>query len=1070
MPALDRAKTLQAAEKYVRAGKLLEAVKEYQKLVDDNPRDMNLVNKLGDLLLRAGKNQDALKQFMRIADFFAKDGFHLKAIAMYKKISKIDPSNLECQQRLATLYHEQGLATEAKSAYKAIADTYVKSGKTPGATEALKRLLEIDPDDVKSRMTLAEMLARNNQNEDAALQYAMVARVAAARGASDEAVAVVRRAIKLSPSHAELPAVLLSVVTRLDHAPSELVQAAEEIAGHAKRSSRAVVLMAEALRRAGREDEADEALKRLNGESLDDDLDLEALVIVGRFHTARGRVGEGYVWIEKAVDRLAAGGKAAEAASMVDVFLQSHGDHPEALQKLSDLAAKSQDAATEFDALQRLVSSLIDSGHAERARGPMERLASLRAGDPAVLELQERLRGGGKPKAPAAPAPPPVPAPSPPRPAASAAAPSRAESEDEEASEIFNLEGDESLPEISLAEEDEDDGEVIEIDADEEETPAPAAAPARPAAVQAKAPAASHAQPHAAPKAVDLSPDDSDEPDYGGPKSKIQEIQDADASGQPIDEEFISEHLTEAEVFVKYGLMDKAREQLRSILKKYPRHDAAHLRMKDLALSEGNTDAAVRECLALAEIRRGEGKNDEARELVNEAVRIDPDHPELQKQGVAAERPAAPRVVPAAAVPAAAAAKPKKAAAPPPPPPSLNLDDDDLEIDLDLPEEPPAAAPARPQKAAAPAPAPAPPARGAKPAAPDFASTTAKTVLPLEPEPEESDDLDMLREALAEPDSEKLGEVDFYIEQGLVDEARQILFQLQKRFPGSEAVEERVRRLEAPAETPAHAGPPAAGEDDVDFEVEQALTGKHRPIATAAAPKAHPPARDKEPPPPAKAEAKKAAPAPAPPPAAAPRAAPVRPVFKVEKHVADASGDFFDLAGELDRSMDEEQVKSDATAKDALDGQAHTFEDIFAAFRKGVEQQVGSDDFDTHYNLGIAYKEMGLVDEAIGEFQFAARDPSRALECCGILGLCFRDKGMPELALKWYKRGLDMPGLDEQQAVGLRYDMAEVHREQGEFDQALRMYTEVFGIDSTYREVGSRIKEMRSQLPSSGRR
>ncbi|HEV8202360.1 MAG TPA: tetratricopeptide repeat protein [Candidatus Polarisedimenticolia bacterium] len=1070
MPALDRAKTLQAAEKLVRAGKLLEAVKEYQKLVDDNPRDMNLVNKLGDLLLRAGKNQDALKQFMRIADFFAKDGFHLKAIAMYKKISKFDPSNLECQQRLATLYHEQGLATEAKSAYKAIADAYVKSGKTPGAAEAFKRLLDLDPDDVKSRMTLAELLARNNQNEDAALQYAMVARVAAARGASDEAVAVVRRAIKLSPTHAELPGVLLSVVTRLDHAPSELVQAAEEIAGHATRSARAVVLMAEALRRAGREDDADEALKRLNGESLDDDLDLEALVVVGRFHTARGRVGEGFVWIDRAVDRLAAGGKAAEAASMVDVFLQAHGDHPEALQKLADLAAKSQDAASEFDALQRLVSSRIDSGHADRARGPMERLMVLRPGDPVVLELQERLKGGAKPKAPAAPAPPPVPetAAAPPRhaaPAASAPAPSRAQSEDEEASEIFNLdEDDTSLPEISLAEEDEDDGEVIEIDADEEEPRAPAAAPARPAPAPARTPAPSRAEPPAAPKAVDLSPlDASDEPDYG-PNSRIQEIQDADASGQPIDEEFISEHLTEAEVFVKYGLLDKAREQLRAILKKYPQHDAAHVRMKDLALSEGNTDAAVRECLALAEIRRGEGKNDEARDLVNEAVRIDPDHPELEKQGVAAERPASPRVVPAAAAPAAAAAKPKKAAAPPPPPaPSLNLDDD-LEIDLDLPEEAPAAAPARAHQP--PAPAAASAARGAKPATPDFASTTAKTVLPLEPEPDESDDLDMLREALAEPDGEKLGEVDFYIEQGLVDEARQILFQLQKRFPGSEAVEDRMRRLEAPAEAAAPAGPPAAGEDDVDFEVEQALTGKHRPIEPPAAPKAHPPAKGREPHPPARAEAKKAAPAPP----AAPKAAPVRPVFKVEKHVADASGDFFDLAGELDRSMADEQVKSEATSKDALDGQAHTFEDIFAAFRKGVEQQVGSDDFDTHYNLGIAYKEMGLVDEAIGEFQFAARDPGRALECCGILGLCFRDKGMPELALKWYKRGLDMPGLDEQQAVGLRYDMAEVHREQGEYDQALRMYTEVFGVDSTYREVGSRIKEMKSQLPSSGKR
>ena len=1053
MPALDRAKTLQAAEKLVRADKLLEAVKEYQKLVDDNPRDMNLVNKLGDLLLRAGKNQDALKQFMRIADFFAKDGFHLKAIAMYKKISKIDPSNMECQQRLATLYHEQGLATEAKTQYRQVADAFVKSGKTPGAAEAIKRLLEIDPDDAKMRATLAELLGRNNQNDDAALQYARVARTAAARGAVDEAVAVVRKAIKLSPKHAELPGILLSVVTRVEEAPAELVHAAEEIAKHATGSGRAIVLVAEVLRRAGRVSEAEAALKRLQGEALDD-LDLEALVVVGQFHTAQGRVADGFVWIDRAIEKLVTGGKLPEAAAMADVFLHTHGDLPEALRRRADIAARVGDAESEFQAQRSLAAAVIDQGQPDRARAPIERMGTLRPGDPAIAALEESLKGGARPKAAPAPkpaaapqaTPPPVPAPKP-----APAAASRSESEDAEASEVFNLdEEDTALPEISLVEETssaeaDDEGEAIEIEADEE----------------------------------DASKEDASEEMGYGPKSRIQEIQDADESGQPIDEEFISEHLTEAEVFVKYGLLDKAREQLRAILKKYPQHDAAHLRMKDMALNEGNTDAAVRECLALAEIRRGEGKDDEAREFVNEAVRIDPDHAELRKQGFAADRPA-PRVVPAAKAPpapatAAAPAKAKKPAPPAPPP----IPVDDLEIDLELPDEEPAAAPAPPAHARPAAPPPVPAAK-AKPAVPDFAATTAKSILPIEPEPEaaaESDDLEIFAEALAEPDGEKLGEVDFYIEQGLVDEARQILFQLQKRFPGSAAVAERVERLESPA-TAASPAAPAAVEDDVDFEVEQALTGKSHAAAAPPAPAPKPAqaaSRDKAQAP-ARPEPRAAArpAAPAPPPKAAqpppPKAAPVRPVFKVETHKADESGDFFDLAGELDRSMADEQVKSEATAKDALDGQAHTFEDIFAAFRKGVEQQVGSDDFDTHYNLGIAYKEMGLVDEAIGEFQFAARDPNRALECCGILGLCFRDKGLPELALKWYKRGLDMPGLDEQQAAGLRYDMAELHREQGEFDQALRMYTEVYGIDSTYREVSSRIKEMKAQLPGSSRR
>jgi len=154
----------------------------------------------------------------------------------------------------------------------------------------------------------------------------------------------------------------------------------------------------------------------------------------------------------------------------------------------------------------------------------------------------------------------------------------------------------------------------------------------------------------------------------------------------------------------------------------------------------------------------------------------------------------------------------------------------------------------------------------------------------------------------------------------------------------------------------------------------------------------------------------------------------------------------------------------DTEDQESLEGPGHSIDEIFRAFKKGVEQQVDSQDYETHYNLGIAYKEMGLLDEAIGEFQYAARDPGKMVECCGILGLCFREKGMPQLALKWYQKGLDTPSLGEHEAVGLRYDMAEVHREQGDYKKAMQTYSEVYGMDSTYRDVAVKIKEMKKLL------
>src|SRR2546422_2075274 len=197
-----------------------------------------------------------------------------------------------------------------------------------------------------------------------------------------------------------------------------------------------------------------------------------------------------------------------------------------------------------------------------------------------------------------------------------------------------------------------------------------------------------------------------------------------------------------------------------------------------------------------------------------------------------------------------------------------------------------------------------------------------------------------------------------------------------------------------------------------------------------------------------------------------PRAAKARPVFKVEKRSEPIAteGDFFDLAGELDRSLAGAQVAVDTQVEESPEGRGRSLDEIFKAFKRGVEQQVDSQDYETHYNLGIAYKEMGLLDEAIGEFQYAARDPARTVECCEILGSCFREKGMPQLALKWYQKGLDMPSLGEREAAGLRFDIAEVYREQGDYKKAMQLYTEVYGLDSTYRDVSAKIKEMRKLL------
>jgi len=173
-----------------------------------------------------------------------------------------------------------------------------------------------------------------------------------------------------------------------------------------------------------------------------------------------------------------------------------------------------------------------------------------------------------------------------------------------------------------------------------------------------------------------------------------------------------------------------------------------------------------------------------------------------------------------------------------------------------------------------------------------------------------------------------------------------------------------------------------------------------------------------------------------------------------EENLFSEEGDFFDLAAELESELGEESEEV------SLSEEEQSLEEIFKEFKKGVEQQLDSEDYDTHYNLGIAYKEMGLIDESISEFQLASKDPKRAVECASMLGLCFLEKGMPQLAIKWYRKGLEMPEITEEEHVGLLYDLGSVYLEVGDTDNAQRAFVEVYGLNGTYRDIVSRSKQL----------
>jgi len=138
--------------------------------------------------------------------------------------------------------------------------------------------------------------------------------------------------------------------------------------------------------------------------------------------------------------------------------------------------------------------------------------------------------------------------------------------------------------------------------------------------------------------------------------------------------------------------------------------------------------------------------------------------------------------------------------------------------------------------------------------------------------------------------------------------------------------------------------------------------------------------------------------------------------------------------------------------------------EVFQEFRSELGEMDDEDeDLETHYNLGIAYREMGLLDEAIGEFQKVAKavqkgKPFRySMNCATLLALSFTDKGEPKIAALWYQRALEVPGLDQEAVLALRYDLAMALDTAGEANAALDSFRQVYAMNIDYRDVADRI-------------
>lgn len=367
--ALDREDTLKKAEKLLRQGRLDAAIAEYVRVTDDQPRDWNTANTLGDLYVRANQPAKAVEQYARIAEHFVHDGFYPKAAALYKKILKISPTDEQAQLYLAEISVKQGLLVDAKSYYNALAARRRARGDRKGADEIVVRLGTIDPADIEARTAAARVLAFGGDEKRAAMLFRELHADLIEKGRDAEALAALREAVRLNPSDLDGR----NLLARNALASGDL----ETARGYLDRKSAGedpglLLALADIELRSGHLDEVREILQKL----LSVDRGARHRVVNFAWPLLDASPDAAFVCIDAAVDSAIGAREFDEAASLLQEFVTRRPAHITALLKLVEVCVDGGLESTMCDAQTQLADAYLAAGKASEARAIAEDLVA----------------------------------------------------------------------------------------------------------------------------------------------------------------------------------------------------------------------------------------------------------------------------------------------------------------------------------------------------------------------------------------------------------------------------------------------------------------------------------------------------------------------------------------------------------------------------------------------------------------------------------------------------------------------------------------------------------------------
>ncbi|MGB9835978.1 MAG: tetratricopeptide repeat protein [Candidatus Saccharicenans sp.] len=385
---IDRLKIIEQAEKYVRLGKLKEAIQEYEKLIEDDPSDVSINNIVGDLYVRLGQYERAIKAFERVANEYEKKSLYSQALAILKKICRLNPANHSYFVKMADLSARQGFVADAKQEYLRLAEKFLREKRVDEAISMYEKVVKLDREDFNIRMQLAALYKLDGRTDKAVEELLEAVNYKLSQGQLDEAEKFLREIKKLNPQEARAD-LKLAQVLRLKGQGDKAIELVESVLQRDADDLEAMNLLGTLYYEEGRLEAAKNMfIKILNTYPNN----VNARYRLGRIQLAEGDVGRAYEYFEPLVETYLKKKREEKAIGLLGLILSVRRDYLPAMEKLAEILREKKDLAR-LELIDRaIIEELKKVGEKSKMLSYYAELVKLRPSDQELAHEYRELK------------------------------------------------------------------------------------------------------------------------------------------------------------------------------------------------------------------------------------------------------------------------------------------------------------------------------------------------------------------------------------------------------------------------------------------------------------------------------------------------------------------------------------------------------------------------------------------------------------------------------------------------------------------------------------------------------